>query len=204
MTIQLHYNNWLIGGDGNVANECCCGTETGTSPCSGNCDGTNCPGSDPSVRLCVFDADYAGGDINWCGETWTQVEVQSGTSKCICPDFYTNFDAGSNGYNTWYKGGDNLRIGHQVISTGSIGILFVHMQSDAMGTYRSSRKTHYIPTTSSTSGTNFGGFPSAMPAPIVSLSAAQTTDDFQIRDGQFISFISSGIQYSWAKGDNWP
>lgn len=49
---------------------------------------SSCPGEDPEIVLTVFDADYAGGDINWCGATWTQAEVQSGASKTVCPTSY--------------------------------------------------------------------------------------------------------------------
>jgi len=45
----------------------------------------------PQMVLQIFDADYSGGSIKWCGKTWTQSEIQAGVEKAICP---TSYDRG--------------------------------------------------------------------------------------------------------------
>lgn len=50
---------------------------------------SSCSNGWPEMIVSVFDADYAGGDITWCGETWNQAAVQAGEQRTICPTAYT-------------------------------------------------------------------------------------------------------------------
>ncbi len=64
------------------------GTTTTTTTTGGP---SSCAGLDPEMYLTIFDADYAGGDITWCGETWSQADVQAGAEKGpICPTLYNS------------------------------------------------------------------------------------------------------------------
>jgi hypothetical protein len=56
-----------------------------------DCRYSNCPSGNPEILGTVFDADYAGGNINWAGKTWTPAEVQAGATKILCPDTYNKF-----------------------------------------------------------------------------------------------------------------
>lgn len=95
---------WLKTSGGAVANECCCGDEGPPQP-------STCPNEDPEILCSIFDSDYAGGGITWCGETWSTAEVQAGAQKTVCPDTYIlgGFDNGSNSYfqnEVWIEDGD--------------------------------------------------------------------------------------------------
>jgi hypothetical protein len=50
---------------------------------------SDCPNNWPKMIVSVYDADYAGGNITWCGQVWTPAEVQAGAAKVVCPTNYT-------------------------------------------------------------------------------------------------------------------
>lgn len=211
MTIQLHYGNWLIGGDGNVANECCCGTETGTSPCTGNCDYLVCTNDNPSIRLCVFDADFVGIEgIDWCGETWTESEVQAGATKCVCPTTYVlEINTGTTNnlelwrFNNGAQAQHSLNLKRTVYSSHTFGENVLSLSADGGGRV-SSVYGHYFAGGSISSTyvtTSGGGFPGA---PMQTIGAPISGSDVLILDEHFFSYVQGGVTYSWARGNNWP
>jgi hypothetical protein len=185
---------------------------------SSTCPTVNGFANPPSVQLTVGNDNhptpYAGPDIDWGGVVWTAAQINAnngeGTTQCACPSFYT---LSANGYPTdmypqqvWAltganPGGQALRLAHSIFSNGSIGNIAVAFRTTAMGAARTSFKYHVMPGTS-TGGSGAGGrFPGY---PVQATTAAQNnTTDFLIRDGQFFSFVQSGLKFTWKRGLNW-
>ena len=91
--------------NGKIQGECCCGESNpcGTTNCTVAGQSVQCP----SMQLRVFDADYSGPEIRWCGQTWSQSEVQAGTVKEACPGLYRRrrTTTTSAARETWYAAG---------------------------------------------------------------------------------------------------
>lgn len=175
--------------DGGIQGECCCGG----NPCD----------PDPSVELTVFDADYAGGDISWAGQTWTPAEVQAGASKTACP---TNYQlgtvlgaAGAGGlwekwtnnsanrlvlqryYTAPYDPGYPTRYAERVISIFGGAPTYVDF-------WRSS---------------NYGYSASNCQLNVLCGSQGTSSNSYRVLNGQFGSYTAAGVQYSWARGQGW-
>ena len=168
---------------------------------SGACFGSfglscaNC--SDPVVLLSVFDADYAGGDILWCGQTWTQAEVQAGASKCVCPTTYNikHYSAPSGSWEEFWVYSDSLRMYRQYTSFGfgftARNGLQIYPQSTAF-------KDRVV----------FNGPPTSSSVVYSTLNkilgvGLPTSTGYRITDAFFGSYTSFGIQYTWSRGGGW-
>lgn len=181
-----------------VAGSCCC---SGVQPSS-------CPNEDPEMYLTVFDADYSGSDITWCGETWTPAEVQANTEKGpVCPTSYTkNSSTFFYNYRThdWHYKFTELRLRRRLSrSTG--------------GTYRYRQSTvrfraNHTGTTAddfavSTRFTSAGAGPfSNTDSNLHFISTAPgfaTINSWYITDEFFGESTVNGIRYGWRRGNGW-
>lgn len=177
----------------------------------------------PSIQLTVFDADYAGGDINWCGETWTQAQVLAGESRCVCPTIYNkgNFDINNtgtpaatfNGYpsaalHRWKYGTDQLALHRaDVYQYGGPTYYLVYTRSNYLrvfgdkdkqrfrNTYQSGMFSPPLPVTGTT--TDYSAINKVIGLAEPSLASYDLLPAF------FGSHIISGVTYTWAKGARW-
>jgi hypothetical protein len=157
-------------------------------------DCTQCNSNDPEICLTVFDADYAGGNINWAGQVWTPAEVQAGATKTACPTLYTKttFAVSPSGYGAvhrwaWSTGGaPDLVIGRSV-SVSSFGFLVQRNNSARLFGFGSPYSINFY------IDTGFG-------PPITGTSGgfSAPTPTFTLPNVKGIAF------YTWAKGLGWP
>jgi len=202
--------------NGEIQGECCCGgNPCGSTGCTSYGVAVQCP----SMELTVFDADYAGGNITWCGLTWTQAEVQAGATKTACPTAYKRdhatsvpgFPPGTNNYATlnWqygtpaqlniYRQYNRLDIGGTCnnASAGNLVILIAGTQNPRdQNNFQNCTLT--LVTTGPGAPVYQVGILTGQGPPTYSNVAATPTASF------FGSFTTAGgVQYSWARGDGW-
>ena len=161
--------------------------------CFGNFGVSCCPSIQaPSIDLAIFDADYAGGSITWCNQTWTPAEIQAGAQKTVCPQAY------SNDYSTSFNWGERWRYN----GGGSLGSLRLYRG------YSLSPRRNYVFFKDSNNTAGFdridtlgttlqlGILTGGTPIP--------TVNDYQIPSSFFGSFTApSGVQYSWSQKCGW-
>lgn len=173
------------------------------------CDGVDC-GGDPSMIVSVFDADYVGADINWCGKTWTQSEVQAGETRCVCPTTYNNSNFSSPTFTylaafQWAVGvlGTQLDLFHTYKFYGNTGfcsyhyaaqILVVNGQTDWIKNYGACNPTVFP--------TNIVTYKSSLNV-IIGITTVPTRSNYQPGPQWFGNVVQSGVTYSWAKGNDW-
>ena len=186
---------------------------------------STCPNSDPEMLVTVFDADYAGGDINWAGQTWTQAEVQAGTQKTACPSFYgvTQVSYALSGCGGSCTG--TFRIAENAW-TASYLVLKRRIQGfNDLGTYNFCNYGNYHAPgywyNRLTAGTlnSFKQWSKAVTIPCVPGTlqggsynlgdkiksvASPTFIDYAITPAFFGSHTISGVLYTWSKGNGWP
>ncbi len=182
---------------GSLAKECCCG---GTA--------SSCTGGDPEVYLTIFDADYAGGGITWCGVAFSQSDIQNATERGpVCPTLYTRERTYTlNPYvarNTWaYNASLRMARGWSGFTPASNYPVkeqqIIGINNTAIAAYRKDS----ISLTFSTF--QIGVLTAGIPVPtwnsyaIVPNPLSPTTLDIF-----FGSYTEAGIQYSWRRGNGW-
>lgn len=158
---------------------------------------SSCPGGDPEVLLTVFDADYAGGNMQWCGETWTPAEIQAGTTKTVCPTSYTPGGASA------YWGAVNLKLFAQIVGPYAIHQVIFSSGFDTAGLQGFglwAQESMLAKTTSA-----FQGASGALTNIVFSAATHGTPGSNFIRDAHFGSHTTGfGVTYTWAKGPGWP
>ena len=221
LTLQRTANgNLLRLTNGNMQGSCCCGTTPQPS---------SCPGGDPELQITVFDADYSGGNITWCGETWTQVQVQAGDTRTICPSSYsigaTQSAFGTScfsGYQEIWQYGTELALRatwrgpytlgiygtqqfHNNVTVNPPGEFFKITGFQTFSTRTSggacrTAPVGKVPVTGNPTGVyTTYGF---LP-PTFADSGPRDTFNGMIADDFFGRFSNGGIQYTWEKGNGW-
>jgi len=208
-------NGHILGFPAGIANTCCCGGTTGvTCPtCALITTGPNAGNPEPSMLLTILDTDYAGGDINWCGLTWTQAEVQAGVQKCVCPTFYiknkttttTGITQTINGDHRWaYAGTAGLALGRGygiALQNGTFiltGGADQNLQVGPVGKYDQHVWNYYFGWQDS--------FPPIYSLGILNASPAvprPTSNSYTLVSRFFNSYTDSGVLYTWEQGENW-
>lgn len=179
---------------------------------------TPCTNNDPQMCLTVFDADYAGGNLTWCGEIWTPAEVQAGASKTVCP---TSYDPPYKIKLTPFPGAYQYVAGHRWLwATGTLQSLNLSRtySKGVSGTNcivqqrRNSvdlRGQDFLAFSFKFQGgcavfyTSFGGLTGAN----VTGYAMPTYSAYQIPPGAgqfFGSHTIGGVTYTWTQGAGWP
>lgn len=208
LTPQDYFGNMLMTEGGAIAGSCCCG---GAEPSS-------CTDDYPEILVTVLDADYAGGDLNWAGQTWTQAEVQAGTQKIACPTSYTlqaftTIVSPSNtqkfGYERWVatnlllvRGIGYARAGagatqwYQIdnYNADDLDLGYPNISLRIFKGYDTAVPP-FTHTVTSTYYANLGG--------IISGVARATKSDYRILNAWFGSIVIGGITYTWARGNGW-
>jgi hypothetical protein len=162
------------------------------------CDGNDCGGSnEPNIQLTVFDADYAGGNITWCGQVWTPAEVQAGATKCACPTTYVVPAAFANA-NQWIASG--LKLYHDTLFSIVAGRKVILSPGTVSATSVCNGSQNNC---ADTSAGVFAGSPIRGCLPKVNPTANFTTSPAVIEDCQFLDHTVSGVNYKWEKGINW-
>jgi len=179
----------LMGTNSQPAGKCC--PSTAINPCE----------PDPEMLVKIFDADYAGGNITWCGLTWTPAQVQAGEEKSLCGIFQQTYSTGSPYLvsEAWHYGA-SLSL-HRVINY-SFGLTqwsnFLGISPSPIGTLvRDLKKWTGFPPPAAGSSTVFSSLS------LILGVATPTKGDYNITDDFFGSHLSGGITYSWAKGQGW-
>ena len=190
---------------GKIQGECCC--ESGCGP-------NACGGGEPQMCLTVFDADYAGGDITWCGVTWTQADVQAGATKAACPgsqytrqlSTYTYPYTVKVGRHAWLSSGIGNGFGLRLARTYHNNVFSAVKQAfqnvklgntttpSAPGGWDS---TIFINAVTPSTLYSTLGLISGVPAATFGVSGYTLTSAF------FGSHTSGGVKYSWAQGEDW-
>lgn len=207
------------------------GPTTTTTTGSTVCSTVNCSGN-PSMVLTVFDADYEGGDISWCGETWTQAQVRAGIQKCVCPASYFKGQATSTGFvkyfrasERWNVAGMYLRRGYQIYSyNGYFGAQPYWSNQIALtiatgAAYGTTRHRGYFWAPGGTSRPLYANTPGyaypwnstyADPQMVSWLfgwaifnPATHNPGGYNITNNYFFSYVKSGVTYTWARGTGW-
>lgn len=175
---------------GTLMRECCCG------------GASSCPDGDPEIRITLSDPDYAGGNITWCGETWTPAQIQTGTdTRTICPTFWQNDRAGSatgnyNFTNIW-RYASSLMLTHDGQFTPTF---FASIRRKFLVFSDGSVKRDRI------QGIANGAFPTNITSSDLGLLNTTNAPSFsnnEITDDYFGSYISGGVTYTWARGNGW-
>ena len=186
--ILVTSNSFLIAGS------CCCG------------GASSCPDGDPEMYVTLFDADYAGGNITWCGETWTNAEVQSGVEKGpVCPTTYTLGKTTTTSISRTYAAHNwaiaGLQLKRIAFRTAGVGqkLEGVYLLNPSVtASYRYWFAYGGGPPNYSGANTGFGTLPNVLGEPYVALNNYNITDAF------FGSYTNpSGVTYSWRKGNGW-
>jgi hypothetical protein len=176
---------------------------------------TDCVDNDPEICLTVFDADYAGGNINWAGLVWTPAEVQAGATKTACPTSYTKTTfpqtpSGSGAVHRWAwstGGGPDLMVGRSV-SVSAFGSLIQRNNTARLFGFGSPYSINYYIDTGfgpPITGTS-GGFSATSPfaPPSVKGVAFPSVGAYLVTDAFFGSHTISGVTYTWERGRGWP
>jgi len=215
---QVHFGNMLITANGAIAGQCCCG---GGSPQPSSCPNPN----DPELYLTVFDADYAGGNISWCGEVWTQAQVQAGLEQGpVCPTAYYNDFAFTSPFSQQVTAAHYWRYGNSLI----IRRQQIALQS-TLGKYviQPGGWDNFI-NVKATNGSHYGDQTFVHPLGSyvvrpINIIATLTSGDAQLTaivkkpaprpppHGTYklpttfteATFTTNGIAYSWRRGNGW-
>jgi hypothetical protein len=86
-----------VGGD--LQGDCCCGGAGDCGSVGCTVDGTPVPC--PSLNISVFKADYVGGGIRWCNQTFSQSDIQGGVVKTACPHWYRRIQNSRTSHHTY-------------------------------------------------------------------------------------------------------
>jgi hypothetical protein len=180
---------------GTLAKECCCTGGTGSS----------CAGGDPEMLCTIFDADYAGGNINWAGQTWTPSEVQAGTQKTVCPSSYsknifktTVITGGSSIAPTYQWAGDHYWINTGLTLRRRAGTVRNaggrHYRYDAQFSFGVAANEHTLRVKGSTDNVGFfGGFTTSAFARPVAISYTQVPPTYATFQIGLISGVAAGV-----------
>jgi hypothetical protein len=192
-----------VGGD--LQGECCCG---GAPPCvGGDCLGFNVPVVCPSVKVTLFDADYAGGNVTWVGQTWTQAEVQAGVGKYACPTRYRIKHQASP--TTW----STISEAHEVWQAGELILNRSYMRGASVGgggVWGDIRESVRVIGLIDYIHWRFNPNPYVVSSNLglglisVNSPGVPTYDDYRVEGVMFNSVILGGILYTWEKGNDWP
>ena len=155
-------------------------------------------GTEPSIVVQIYDADYSGASINWCGKTWTQQQVKDGKCEEVCPTFYGKT---SQYVELWQnKQGTNKHLQLQVTVSSTDAIrtwALIDLQATGTGTpliNAYARRVWDTPTAKTYTPTTWN--------PLTGM-AAPSSGNYKIADDQFTSITVSGVKYSWKRGTNW-
>lgn len=189
------YNNQIltVGTDGIATDTACC------------CE-SSCPDGDPEIYVKIFDADYAGGSINWCGFTWTQAEIQAGAEKGpVCPTVYEksrtyvsskDYNAGENW--TYINNGTvtSLRLVRRASAfLETFGPIYTFENFAQILNYFTDHVIWY----------SKAGSPNTLQSDLnlILTVPRPTNNNYYITDAFFGSYTTSGVQYSWRRGNGW-
>lgn len=179
-----------------------------SNPCTGDtCSGSN----NPNIILRIEDPDYAGGDIKWAGQTWTNQDVKDGVCKCACPTTY-NAPFTTQYTNPYYY------VRHSWLhSSTSQDLILVRYnrntsffpaagrrnmlrgRNGVLDNYKLWISTNFNFATPDASAASPAGFNPIDNVPIANLTTYKIDDDFF----DWTQTIS-GVDYSIARGINWP
>jgi len=174
----------------------------------------------PGILGTLFNEHYAGGNITWCGETWTPAEIVAGAQKTICP---TDYDIGKNTYTTTtpnvrkrrqqagnlWKHGNDLILRRSYDRTWStafypIDCWLIAAKELQVGTTidkgSSGGSQWGLPPGCSVTSTRFTN----RDIGLISGVAYPTSNNYLIPDGFFGSYMGDdAILYTWARGIGW-
>lgn len=220
--------NPLMLPSGLLAGECCCSEDTTACSTYMDCTGhAGSPGVAPSMQVRLFDADYAGGDIVFCGKTWTNAEVQAGVTKCTCPDNYRLFNSplltntvpqyglSASNKESWVKGtAQGLHLYRLLLQSNIFPAVptFWYIYKDwfvRLGPLpfnnRTDRRSIYYKRSGATTNTSLNTkYTLMLGANPSNNSYDAKVYDYKIFDKQFGTVLFNGIEYSWDRGANWP
>jgi hypothetical protein len=171
------------------------------------------------MQLTLFDADYAGGNISWCGQTWTQAEVQAGATKCACPTAYNKsrqtYTLGGpttlkySAQHRWFHADLHIQRQYNVSYLsfgfwaalqfgGNFNLLSILGSQTDRRSFYGSQATRF----------SVAGFPNSpvtnSDLNIVLGVVYPLYNSYDITDTFFGSHTIGGVEYTWAKGLGWP
>jgi len=148
-----------------------------------------CSNGGPSMAVSLFDADYAGGNIQWIDLLFTPADIVAGTKKCLCADNWNDTSIQNGWARSSATNTGQLNIGRLFISNPGSG----RVRIEIAGSGTVSSFAHNV---SPVCG-NFVG------SPVCADGYPTSAGQLPIPDAYFFSYTQGGIVYAWERGSDW-
>jgi hypothetical protein len=167
----------------------------------------------PSVQIKVGDpgGSYAGGNITWCGETWTAAQINANNDwRCVCPSNYDNqtISTYTPSFGTISKDqkwtfANNLTLQRAYLA----GLVFGSWAINRYNRLRLRNVSTDFYRSNTWVGTTLppAGVPSVVSNDLGKVTGSlPTKNNYTLNSIFFGSHVISGVTYEWSQGLNWP